>query len=119
MTGVFVREREGRRRHRDTEETHKEKGNMVMEAETRVMQLLAKEHQGFPASTRRKTQGQMLPYSLQTVYGPAISLQNCEKINQLLEVIKLVVICYGIPRKLSLIPTNPTRVHKNIFTILS
>lgn len=36
MTAVFIRERKGRLRHR-------EEGHVMMEAETRVMQLLTKE----------------------------------------------------------------------------
>ena len=48
MTGVLVRRRFGHR-HRDTEGG----GHVTTEAEIRVMQPQAKEHQGLPASTRR------------------------------------------------------------------
>ena len=46
MTTVFLR-----RENRDAE-THREEGHVKMEAETALMHLQAKEHQGSPATTR-------------------------------------------------------------------
>lgn len=46
MTGVFVRERRGRRGCKDTGDTHGEEGHATMKVETGVTQLQAKDTAG-------------------------------------------------------------------------
>lgn len=52
MTGVFVRERRARFRHRDTDKREEDQVETVVE--TAVPQLQAKEHQSLPGTVRGK-----------------------------------------------------------------